>query len=79
MKWQQPNQEAGKSDGHGDADQEIDYSFDSQVKIAHCQGQTGRHDGPHQWRNELAPMITAGLLCTKPKVAMPAEKKISSQ
>jgi hypothetical protein len=27
----------------------------------------------------MAPMITAGLLSTNPNVAMPAEKKISSQ
>jgi hypothetical protein len=27
----------------------------------------------------MAPIITAGLLSTKPNAAMPAEKKISSQ
>jgi hypothetical protein len=35
--------------------------------------------GPINGEMSIAPIITAGLLSTKPKVAMPAEKKISSQ
>ena len=35
--------------------------------------------GPIKGEMSMAPIITAGLLSTKPNVAMPAEKKISSQ
>ena len=79
VEGQQPDDEGGERNRQGNAGTSLAMALMARYRSPTASARPVAMMGPMSGEMSMAPMITAGLLMTRPKAAMPAEKTISSQ